>query len=122
MSTTCSKTNKDDEGSVKNTSFVVENTVDATQRNVVAGYFTRDGNCKTIAVIGDMNYKQGSKDIRLTDPDISEVFLFVTRGSGESYKLTPGFKVEEDSKNIFNIADSMQPHYAREDDEKQYPH
>lgn len=104
------------------TSFVVKNTVEATQKNVVAGYFAKDGKCKKIAAIGNMPYNQTSAEIKIDNSTITEVFLFVTRGPGESYKLTPGFKVEKGKKNTFNMTNGMKPITAKENDDTKYPH
>lgn len=123
MFTACgSDDDNDNGGGTINTSFVVKNAVDATQKNVVAGYFAKDGKCKKIATIGDMAYNHTSSEIKVTNSDITEVFLFVTRGSGESYKLTPGFRIEKNKKNSLTITNDMQPVTAKENDDTQYPH
>jgi len=123
MFTACSSDDPDDNGEgTTDTSFMIKNTVNAIQKNVVAGYFDKNGKCKKIATIGDMDYNKTSSEIKVTSSDITEVFLFISDAPGVSFILKPGFKIEKNKKNTFSITNDMQVVTAKENDDTQYPH
>lgn len=105
------------------TSFVVTNTNEgAKYKNVVAGYFTKDGKCKKIADVGDLGPNQSSNEIKIENSDVKEIFLFVTRVDNETYRMDPGHSIITGKKNEIKIAKNFTFVFVKKNDETQYPH
>lgn len=121
MNTACSS---DDPvtGGQDYTSFTVKNTINATYKNMIVGYFAKDGKCKKIAELGDIAYNQTSAEIKITNSDITEVYLFYSPSIGESYKMDLAHKIKKGKKNEIIIEKNYNKVSANPKDDTQFPH
>lgn len=121
MFTACGN-DDDDNGGTINASFTVTNTNDGAEyKSAVAGYF-ENGKCKKIADLGDLKYNVPSAEIKVTNSKVTEVFVFYLRDDNGTYKISPGFGLENNKKNDFKIGSNIQISSAPKDDDTKYPH
>lgn len=122
MFTACGSDDDDDNNGTMNTSFTVTNTNDGAEyKSAVAGYF-ENGKCKKIADLGDLKYNVPSAEIKVTNSKATEVFVFYLRDDNETYRISPGFKLENNKKSDFKIGDNIQISHAPKNDDIKYPH
>lgn len=104
------------------TSFVFEapSVTDYILENCVAGYYTKDGLCKKIADLGNINLQNPSKEITVTNDTLVNVYFFADILGTKRFK--PVYKLEKNKKNIFKISENTTGIEVDKEDPKQYPH
>lgn len=80
------------------TSFTIMQNEIEDQQNTVVGYKLADGTYKKIAELGDLKKGVVSKEVKLADNSITEIYIFSDYNGGvrlaKSYKLIPRVKNE----------------------------
>jgi hypothetical protein len=97
----------DDNGEPKQdyTSFVFVSESISEMKSCVVGYKLSDNTYKKIADLGDFTKGVESKEIKITDNAIKEVYFFTYMGG--TYRVRDAFKLEENKKNIFKLTPDL---------------
>lgn len=104
------------------TSFVFEvpSDVKYTFPNCVAGYYTKEGLCIKIADLGDLDYKTPSKEIKVENDTLVNVYFFTDLISPRVFNTA--FKLERNKKNIFTFKGKISGTPVDKGNPKEYPH
>ncbi|NDV47800.1 hypothetical protein D0T49_12160 [Paludibacter sp. 221] len=105
------------------TSFVFKmpSDSDVTWLNCKVGYFQEDRKCKLIADLGDIRKGSVTKEIKLPNEDITDIYFFYqTFITGKM--LDKPYKLEKKKKNIFEFLDDVNYIDVNKDNEYEYPH
>lgn len=107
------------------TSFTFMHNSDLTLPECVIGYY-QDGLCKKIAELGDLIKGQESKEIRVDDDFITEVFFFTNYAPIDIgltvKKMDATYKLEKNKKNRFIIDPNTNVIRVEKNNPTEYPH
>lgn len=118
----CSSDNEENEPKMKTSIVYTQNVIDLDV-NVVIGYY-KDGLCLKIASLGDIKKGEISKEIFITDPSITEVFVFsdYAAPNGEANKIDETYTIQKNSKNTIEPSKGVKVIGVDKKDKTQYPH
>lgn len=102
------------------TSFTIMQDQIETQPNTLVGYY-KDGLCKKIAEIGDLNKGVESREITVNGKDITSIYVF-SDYPNPSYKLDTVFVLKNNQKNKFYLGKKTKAIKVDSNDTAQYPH
>lgn len=109
-----------DEPSQDYTSFVFYTNENVKFGNCVAAYLDKNNDYRRIAEVGNFTLNSPSKEIRITDESVSEIYLFT--GSNIKSRLDAVYKLKQKKKNSFEIIQGTKGlEVFDETDSKQYP-
>lgn len=91
-----------------------------TLENCVAGYYTNDGFCKEVAVLGGIHYEKPSEEVKLTSHNITEIHIFTDLF--DVVRLDTVFKLEQNKLNILVLKGKIKGIPVDKKDPKEYPH
>lgn len=86
------------------TSFVFHQTVDNNLTNCIAGY-KKDGKYYKLGDLGDLSKDKYSKEIRVDDNSITEVYFFTDYNGGVRFNAV--YKLNKNTKNVFDLLESV---------------
>lgn len=102
------------------TSFVFVHNEPVNFINSVVGYYTKEGLCKKVAELGDLTQAKQSKEIKIENDNITELYFFTDYISPR--RLDAVYKLKKNSKNIFEIDRNTSGITVDKDNKQEYPH
>ncbi len=103
------------------TSFVfIHNIENHTLPNCVAGYFDENGYCLKIADLGEMTTGKYTPEKIITDPKITEIYLFTDYFTPRVFRRS--FTIKSNTKNVFELQEDDYANEVDKGDPTQYPH
>lgn len=107
------------------TSFVFEQTVDNVLPNCKAAYLNNEGFFIKIADLGTIDLNTPSKEIKVTDDKITEIYFFtdyaVSNSETIGNRIDAVYKLTKNEKKNFKLLESVKGTDADKNDPKQYP-
>ena len=95
----------DDDNTQDYTSFTVMQNAIENQQNTVVGYKLADNTYKKIADLGDLKKGVASKEVKLTDNTIADIYIFTDYNNG--VRLAKTFKLTKSTKNNIEIPNEI---------------
>lgn len=111
----------DDEDEPKQdyTSFTLTNNTTVDLRNVVIGYKTGENYIK-VADLGNLNFKQTSKEVKIENKSIKELYVFADYLMSIKYEIV--LNPQNNIKNVFSLPSGLKVYKVTDkNDPKQYP-
>lgn len=111
----------DDEDEPKQdyTSFTLTNNTTVDLRNVVIGYKTGENYIK-VADLGNLNFKQTSKEVKIENKSIKELYVFADYLMSIKYEIV--LNPKNNIKNVFSLPSGLKVYKVTDkNDPKQYP-
>ncbi|NDV47797.1 hypothetical protein D0T49_12145 [Paludibacter sp. 221] len=104
------------------TSFVFEAEINGTYTNCKAGYFDENKKCKLLAEFGTMTKGIKTKEVKIPNEDITDIYFFLYNEYSEPRRLRAPFILEKKKKNVFELVPITVAIDVDVDDPYQYPH